>query len=775
MRRALTTLAAIVTVVTATTGHATPADFPSPPALQPPVRFWTRIYTEVGTDAALIHDPDNLDVVYERVDFPSELGGREVDSRYESTKAKYREILRRLAAGERENLGPDEQRVLRLFPPGVSAETLRRASESVRLQRGQADRFREGLVRAGAWEDHIERTLQRKGLPKELATLPHVESSYNPMAYSKVGAAGLWQFMPGTGRTFSLRVNDVVDERMDPFRATEAACDLLEHNHDALGTWPLALTAYNHGAGGMARAIRELGTNDIAEIVRRYDGPGFGFASRNFYTSFLAAREASANATRYFGEIRKQAPTEYRVVRLEKPFSVKTLKSALGVDLDTLQAHNLALRDGFWSGRRPAPAGVTVRVPKGPTPANALSLARAERWRPKSPGEAPPTVEARPADPPAEPNVATTASATGPVVERTGTVIHVLRGGETVAALSRRYGVPTSVILGVNHVRSPRDLKAGDRLRIPEMASEPAADPAPIAQTAAVVEAAAPAAPADDTQSAAIAQAPVQPETSAPPAAQAEPPEGEPSPAPPAAEPVPIVIEPEPEPLGAVVAALQRAEDAEPVEEAPLGSALPERAAPARTTERAASAAVASRRAAEPSREKAEAPAKAEKSSAKRREANDPHELARDTLDRGRYAVGPKSTITIQPDESLARIAQWVGSTPAKLRALNRLSRKAEPGAGRKLRLDFEKVSARKFEARRIAYHQELRSEFFDAFEVAGTEQRVVRKGDTLRSLTRGKPPVPTWLLDHYNPNVDLGALKPGNRVVIPKLEKRTS
>jgi membrane-bound lytic murein transglycosylase D len=722
MRRALVTLAAAAVLAVSAGVHAAPADFPSPPALQPQVRFWTRVYTEVGTDAALIHDAYHLDVVYERVDFPEDLGGRMLDARYEATKEKYREILRKLASGARENLAPDEQRVLKLFPEGVSNDTLRIAEDSVRLQRGQADRFREGLVRSGAWEGHIERTLEKKGLPKELAALPHVESSYNPLAYSKAGAAGLWQFMPGTGRTFALRVNGVVDERMDPFRATEAAADLLGHNYEMLGSWPLSLTAYNSGAGGMARAVRELGTNDIAEIVRRYDGPGFGFASRNFYTSFLAAREASQNAGRYFGEIRKQAPIEYRVVRLEKPFSVKTLKSALGVDLDTLQTHNLALRDDFWDGRKTAPAGVTVRVPKGAAPADALALARAERWRPKPPGEPQAPVEPRMASP-AEAPVVMLASVAEPPVERTGTVLHMLRGGETVALLSRRYGVPTSVILGVNHVGNPRDLKPGQRLRIPAMARGPAA-PAP--------ETVSPAAP--EPQQVAIE------------AVQTAP----------AAEPLPVVIEPEPEPLGDVVAALQQAEANEGADELPLGSPVAKTAA----------------------RPPVEGPAKLGKSAnatARPPSAPDAQELARDALDRSRYVVGSNGTITLQPDESLAQIAKWLGTTPEKLRSLNKLPLKTQPGPGQKLRLDFAKSTKKKFEKQRIAYHQDLRNDFFDAFAVSSTEQRVVRKGDTLRSLTKGRRAVPAWLLNHYNPDLNLGALKPGNRVKIPKIEKRNS
>lgn len=741
MRTALVSLAAlsILVSVTGAGAGATPSDFPSPPALQPQVRFWTRVYTEVGTDAALIHDAYHLDVVYERVDFPDAMGGREVDARYESTKEKYREILRKLASGERENLSPDETRVLKLFPEGVSNQTLRIAADSVRLQRGQADRFREGLVRSGAWEGHIERTLEKKGLPKDLAVLPHVESSYNPQAYSKVGAAGLWQFMPSTGRLFSLRVDSVVDERMDPFRATEAAAELLGHNHEMLGSWPLALTAYNSGAGGMARAVRQLGTSDIAEIVKRYDGPGFGFASRNFYTSFLAAREASHDAEHYFGPIRKQPPIEYRVVRLEKSFSVKTLKNALGVDLETLKDHNLALRNDFWDGRRSAPSGVTVRVPKGGTPVDALALARAERWRPRAAGEPPAVPEAAAA----ETVVAAALPSTSEMpVERTGTVLHVLRAGETVASLSRRYGVPTSVILGVNHVRDPRELKPGTRLRIPSMAAEPLVAPIEVVSEQAATP---------PREVAGAAPAPTQP------------------------EPLPVVVEPEPEPLGNVVASLQQAEaaelaavspsasesapGAEPADEAPLGSPKAPAAAKLRTGK-------AEPETPEPSRV-----------AARTRNTPDAQELARDTLDRSRYRVDAKNTITLQTDEGLPQVARWLATTPEKLRSLNKLSRKENPGPGQKLRLDFAKVSAKKFEAQRVAYHQELRNDFFGAFEVAGTEQRVVRKGDTLRTLTKakGKEQVPTWLLNHYNPNVNFGALKPGNRVTIPKVEKRDS
>ena len=140
-----------------------------------------------------------------------------------------------------------------LWPPDTLPARFAEAVDDVRFQLGQSDRFRAGIMRAGTWEAHIAEVLANLGLPAEIAALPHVESSFDPAAYSKVGAAGLWQFMRSTGRRF-MRVDNSVDERLDPFRATEAAAQLLSYNYRLLGTWPLAITAYNHGAEGMLRA-----------------------------------------------------------------------------------------------------------------------------------------------------------------------------------------------------------------------------------------------------------------------------------------------------------------------------------------------------------------------------------------------------------------------------------------------------------------------------------------------------------------------------------------
>ncbi|HXV36608.1 MAG TPA: transglycosylase SLT domain-containing protein, partial [Myxococcota bacterium] len=207
-------------------------DFPRPAAIEPQIRFWTRIYSEIDRGGGLLHDSTHMEVIYEAIRLPEGISDRARERHVERAKHRYRDILHALARGKRSGLSDDEARVLALWPAGVSNATLKGAAGRIRFQLGQADRFREGLERAGQWAPHIRASLEAYGVPAELASLPHVESSYNPSAYSRVGAAGLWQFTRSTGRLF-LRVDSVIDERMDPFAASDGAARLLRSNYDA--------------------------------------------------------------------------------------------------------------------------------------------------------------------------------------------------------------------------------------------------------------------------------------------------------------------------------------------------------------------------------------------------------------------------------------------------------------------------------------------------------------------------------------------------------------
>lgn len=134
-----------------------------------------------------------------------------------------------------------------------------------------------------------------------------MESSFENRALSNAGAAGIWQFTRGTGRLY-LTVSRKVDERLNPEKATRAAVRLLSDNYAALGSWPLAITAYNHGRGGMMRAQNEVGS-DLTKVIDEYQGPLFGYASMNFYSEFLAAVDVYKNYEQYFGQLVLDQPT----------------------------------------------------------------------------------------------------------------------------------------------------------------------------------------------------------------------------------------------------------------------------------------------------------------------------------------------------------------------------------------------------------------------------------------------------------------------------------
>ena len=419
-------------------GAEVPADadspFPRPAALEPAVRFWERVYSGVTTRGGLIHDDLNLGVVYEQIDFPADVDPRVRSQEIDAAKAKYQRILRELGSGRRADLSDEERRVLLLWPAGVDNATLTEAASHVRFQLGQADRFREGLQRAGAWGQHIREVLRREGVPEELSALPHVESSFNAQARSKVGAAGMWQFMPATAHRW-LRVDGVVDERLDPYKSAEAAAQYLSRAYEALGSWPLALTAYNHGTGGMLRAKNQLGTEDITAIVRNYQSPTFGFASRNFYVSFLAALEIDRNYERFFGPLDRNARDTSRVLKLPEYIPLRALERVTGVEHDTLRRLNLALLDPVWSGERFVPKGFEFRVPASAGEPREI-LARVE---------------------PTEMYAA----------QRRDTAYRVGKH-ETLGQIAAREGTTTQELLALNHLSSGSRLKKGMVLKLPE-------------------------------------------------------------------------------------------------------------------------------------------------------------------------------------------------------------------------------------------------------------------------------------------------------------------
>jgi len=604
-----------------------------PPGLERDIDFWRRVFAEVSNNEGLVHDDQRLDIVYEVVRLPdnhSNAQRREISA--QSTR-RYAELLSGLARGKRTGLTPDERRILALWGTDVDNDTLAAAAQRVRFQLGQADRFRAGLVRSGLWERFIERTLAEAGVPAELIALPHVESGFDPSARSHAGAAGMWQFMPGTARDY-MRLDAIVDERLDPYRSTEAAARLLRHNFAVTGSWPTAITAYNHGAGGMRRAIEQTGTRDIETIVRQYRGRAFGFASRNFYVSFLAAADVRSNAERYFGQLEREAPDANLVLEMPDYAPVEALEQTLRIDRATLARYNPSLRPPVWDGSRYIPRGHRLYVPPQPglDPVALLAAMPAQRW------------------------------ARGQVADQ----FHVVRPGETLSTIAPRYGARVADLAALNGLSNANSIRVGQRLVLPGNANEQAAARAAAASRA--PEVAVRMVGADNTPAAAAA------------------------------------------------------------------------AASAATTVAASTA----------------------------RPSGSLDNLAVE------YAVAPDGSIRVVEGESLAHYARWLGVSVDTIQRHNGLSATVSLRLGQTLKLPFERVNRAAFEQRRIEHHRQIRSQFLARHRIEGTLEHQIRPGESAWLLAERRYRIPVWLLREYNPGVDLHAVRPGTRLVIPRVVRVT-
>jgi membrane-bound lytic murein transglycosylase D len=278
--------------------------FPRPAALEPSINFWIKAFTYWSERDFIIHDRDNVSLIYQKFHLPGEgpPTGEEIEWANAYLKAKYGDILNRLATGQ-QPIGWEEQRVAAMFK-GQAPSAYAHAAQNLRVQEGLSEQFHDSLLRSRYYRPRMEQVFARAGLPPELVALASVESGFSARARSSAGALGIWQFTRSTGREF-LKITRYHDDRLDPVRSTQAAAELLQSNYQALGTWPLAITAYNYGTGGMERAAAEFGS-DYMKIIQNYNGAHFGFAVKNYYAEFLAADQVHRYEDKYFPGIENE-------------------------------------------------------------------------------------------------------------------------------------------------------------------------------------------------------------------------------------------------------------------------------------------------------------------------------------------------------------------------------------------------------------------------------------------------------------------------------------
>ncbi len=464
---------------------------------------------------------------------------------------------------------------------------------------------------------------------------------------------------------------------MDPFRATEAAAQLLDYNYRFLGTWPLALTAYNHGAAGMRRAADSLNTTDITTIIRNYRSPTFGFASRNFFVSFLAALTIEREPEKYFPKLQPRPELAFTEVELPAYVPLVVLQKTLKVDRATLLQLNPAFRPALIDGSRYVPKGYRLRLPpdiKGWTTAR----------------------------------LAQQVSLSDQYLNQPSARSYKVRKGDSLADIAKRTGVAAATLAKLNDLPASRQPRVGRTLRLPEQPGTRVGSALASAATAPDV--------VTPPAAAAAATVPATATTAAPPVEVAA------IPAP--QEEVTKALAEQREEVAAIARSAKEPEPvsaAEAKEEGP--SLVPGGAAVARSSE---------------------------------------------AID---YSVAADQTIRIAAEETLGHYADWLGVSASRLRTLNKLSAGTNIAIGRKLKLDFSKATPAQFEARRRDFHEQLEAAFFANHRIAGTLVYVARPGDSLWIVAQRNGSLPTWLVLHYNPNVDFGALRAGLEIVIPRVE----
>jgi membrane-bound lytic murein transglycosylase D len=217
------------------------------------------------------------------------------------------------------------------------------------------------LRRSGSYEGMIRRVLREEGLPQDLIAVVMIESSFDPLARSYAGATGLWQFMPAAGAERGLTRDHWVDQRYDPERSTRAAAQVLRRLHERLGSWELALAAYNMGYYGLVATVRTFNTNDYWRL-RDYEY-ALPHQTRNYVPRIFAAAVVLRNPERFgFEEIERVPALEYEVLEVPQPTGLGHLARLVGSSVTLLKQLNPELRRGCTpAGSRP----YRLRVPLG--------------------------------------------------------------------------------------------------------------------------------------------------------------------------------------------------------------------------------------------------------------------------------------------------------------------------------------------------------------------------------------------------------------------------
>ena len=281
------------------------------------------------------------------------------------------------------------------------------------------------LIRGGRYQEMIQKILRQEGVPQELIYLAQAESGFHPLAVSRVGARGMWQFMGSRARGYGLQRSWWVDERQDPEKATHAAARHLKDLYNQFGDWYLAMAAYNSGPGTVQQAVRRTGYADFWELYRRNVLPK---ETRNYVPIIVAVTIMAKNPAQYgLDQLETEKPIAYDTVKIDYPVDLRLVAECVDAPAATLQELNPSLLR--WT--TPKNQEFELRLPAG-TKASYLSA-----------------IQAIPQD------------------MRVWWRYHKIAPGDTLTSIAREYHSTPHAIAQANDLEIQADLEPESRLVIP--------------------------------------------------------------------------------------------------------------------------------------------------------------------------------------------------------------------------------------------------------------------------------------------------------------------
>ncbi len=336
------------------------------------IKFWEDVFYKYPNSTVLIHDTKYPELIIDVIDFvklspkyPNVLKSKSLQNSIVSKYlSRYRVATQRfyMEGNQATKFGKMEQRIFDVYSRNSYAHRdLLNGKVILRTQSGIAKEFYNAVKRSNKYMKRMEQIFQRNGVPKEYTRLAFVESMFNTHAISNVGATGIWQLMPSTAREY-MEVNKYLDERRSVYKSSKVASRILKQNYLKLKSWPLAITAYNHGLGGVISAINYSKSSKLDDIVRIYYGKkNFGFSSSNFYAEFVAAK----NIYNKYRRSQKLIKFEAVAMKTKKPIQLGVLIKKLKIDKKTFMELNPCIKEkGYLTSNFYLPRGYELYIPR---------------------------------------------------------------------------------------------------------------------------------------------------------------------------------------------------------------------------------------------------------------------------------------------------------------------------------------------------------------------------------------------------------------------------